>query len=119
VVVGASIIWESALAVVKEMLGTDREAFVMGGVPAEFRKACSCALLAASSAAAADWASCLLLGEVEKNCAILLALAEVDLTKVLPPFSRGEKDGQGVGGELLKALDNRRGMARSDREEGK
>ena len=52
------------------------------------------------------------LGDVEKNCAILLAFAEVDLTKVLPPFSEAEKDGQGVGGELLKAWDNRRGMAK-------
>jgi hypothetical protein len=52
----------------------------------------------------------LLLGEVEKNWAILLAFAEVDLTK-LPPFSDGEKDGHGVGGELLRALDSLRGMA--------
>jgi hypothetical protein len=54
----------------------------------------------------------LFLGEVEKNWTILLALAEVDLTKVLPPFSVGEKDGHGVGGELLRALDSRRGMAK-------
>lgn len=78
----------------------------------ELRNACSWALLAASNAAAAVCASCLLLGEVEKKWAILLAFAEVCLTKVLPPFSAGEKDGQGVVGELLKAWDNRRGMAK-------
>ena len=49
---------------------------------------------------------------MEKNCAILLALAEVVLTKVLPPFSAGEKDGHGVGGELLRVVDSRRGMAK-------
>jgi len=100
---------ESARAVDKDMVGKDSEGVLMGGVP-EFRNACSCALLAASSAAAAVCAS-LPLGDVEKNCAILLALAEVDLT-ILTPFSFGDKDGQGVGGELLeKGFESRRGMA--------
>jgi len=68
-------------------------------------------LLAANSAAAADCAS-FVFGDVEKNCAILLAFAEVLLTR-LPPFSDGEKDGQGVGGELLRReFDTRRGMAK-------
>ena len=48
-----------------------------------------------------------------KKLAILLAFADVDLTK-LGPFSLGEKDGHGVVGELLrKGFDNRRGMAGS------
>ena len=38
---GSSIFCESALAVVREILGTDKEAVVIGGVPREFRKACS------------------------------------------------------------------------------
>ena len=100
---------ESARAVDKEIVGRESEALLIGGV-AELRNACSCALLAANSAAAALWASCLLLGEV-KNCAILLALAEVVLTNP-GPLSLGERDGHGVGGELLrKGFDNRRGMA--------
>jgi len=34
---------------------------------------------------------------------------------VMPPFSEGEKDGQGIGGELLRILfENRRGMAEAD-----
>lgn len=109
---GSSIFCESACAVDREIEGREREAMVIGGVPAELRKACSWALLAASRAAAAVCASCLLLGDVEKNWTILPALADVDLTKVLPPFSEGEKDGHGVGGELLRALDSRRGMAK-------
>jgi hypothetical protein len=101
---------ESARAVDNEMLGKESEGVLMGG-ESDARNACSWALLAANSAAAADWAS-LVLGEVEKNCAILLAFCDVLLTR-LPPFSDGEKDGQGVGGELLKrALDTRRGMAK-------
>lgn len=103
---------ESARAVDREMVGRESDAVLMGG-EAEFRKACSWALLAASRAAAALWASCLLLGEVKK-CAILLALAEVDLTRP-GPFSFGVKEGHGVGGELLrKGFDRRRGMANSD-----
>lgn len=92
------------------MLGNERDAVLIGGEP-EAKNACSWALLAANSAAAALCAS-FVLGEVEKNCAILLAFCDVLLTK-LPPFSEGEKDGQGVGGELLKReFDNRRGMAK-------
>lgn len=102
----------SARAVDKEIVGNDSDAELIGEY--EFKNACSCALLAASSAAAADCASALFLGEVEKNCAILLAFADVVLTKA-PPFSLGEKDGQGmvlVGELLRKGFDNRRGMAR-------
>lgn len=93
------------------MVGKDSDAVLIGGVT-EFKKACSCALLAASSAAAAVCASAFDLGDVEKKCAILLALACVALAK-LPPFSLwAVKDGQGVGGELLRnGFDNRRGMA--------
>ena len=91
-------------------MGRDKEA-VLIPVEAEFKNACSWALLAASSSAAALCASCLLLGEV-KNCAILLAFAEVVLTKP-GPFSLGERVGHGISGELLrKELDNRRGMAK-------
>ena len=102
---------ESAVAVESEIVGKDSDAVLIGGL-VEFRNACSCALLAASSAAAAVCASALDFGDVEKKCAILLAFACVFLTR-LPALSVcGEKDGQGVGGELLRnGLDNRRGMA--------
>ena len=103
---------ESAVAVEREIVGKDSDAVLICGV-IEFRNACSWALLAASSAAAAVCASALDFGDVEKKCAILLAFACVALAR-LPPFSFwGEKDGQGVGGELLSAngFDNRRGMA--------
>ena len=102
---------ESAVAVESDMVGKDSDAVLIGGV-VELRKACSRALLAASSAAAALCASAFDLGDVEKNWAILLALADVVFTR-LPPFSGwGEKDGHGVGGELLRKLfESRRGMA--------
>lgn len=108
---------ESARAVESEMLGSDSDGLLIGGEP-EAKKACSWALLAASRAAAAVCAS-LVLGEVEKKCAILLAFWEVLLTK-LPPFSTdGVKDGQGVGGELLnKEVETRRGMARQIDQKG-
>lgn len=108
---------ESAVAVESEIVGKDSDAVLIGGL-VEFRKACSCALLAASSAAAAVCASALDFGDVEKKCAILLAFAWVVLTR-LPPFSVcGEKEGQGVGGELLRnGLDKRRGMAEGRRSE--
>jgi hypothetical protein len=108
---------ESAVAVESEIVGKDSDAVLIGGL-VELRKACSCALLAASSAAAAVCASALDFGEVEKKCAILLAFAWVVLTR-LPPFSVcGEKEGQGVGGELLRnGLDKRRGMAEERRSE--
>jgi hypothetical protein len=112
VVGGSSILLESAVAVESEMVGNDSDALLIGGV-IELRNNCSCALLAASNAAAADCASAFDFGVVEKNCAILLGFPDADLNK-LPPFSfGGEKDGQGVGGELLrKGFDSRRGMAR-------
>lgn len=102
---------ESARAVDNEIVGNDSDAELIGEY--EFKNACSCALLAASSAAAADCASALFLGDVVKNWAILLAFADVFLTKA-PPFSFGEKDGQGMVlvGELLKGFDRRRGMAK-------
>ena len=102
---------ESAVAVESDIVGKDSDAVLIGGL-IEFKNACSCALLAARSAAAAVCASAFDFGEVEKKCAILLAFACVDLTK-LPPLSVcGEKDGHGVGGELLRSgLDDRRGMA--------
>lgn len=102
---------ESAVAVDNEIVGNDSEAVLIGGL-IELRKACSWALLAASSAAAALCASAFDFGEFEKNEAIRLALAVVDRTR-LPPLSFcGEKDGQGVGGELLrKGFETRRGMA--------
>jgi hypothetical protein len=108
---------ESAVAVESEIVGKDSDAVLIGGL-VEFRKACSWALLAASSAAAAVCASALDFGDVEKKCAILLAFAWVVLTR-LPPFSVcGEKEGQGVGGELLRnGLDKRRGMAEGRRSE--
>lgn len=108
---GSSMLAESAVAVDSDIVGNDSDAVLIGGL-LEFRNACSCALLAASNAAAAVCASAFDLGDVEKKCAILLAFACVVLTR-LPLFSVcGEKDGQGVGGELLRnGLDNRRGMA--------
>ncbi len=103
---------QSAVAVEREMVGKDSDGLLIGGV-VEFKNNCSCALLAASKAAAADCASALDLGVVEKNWAIRLGFPDVVL-KRLPPFSvGGEKDGQGVDGELLrKGFDSRRGMAR-------
>ena len=68
---GSSMFEESARAVDSEILGNEREGVLMGGVP-EARNACSWARLAAKSAAAAVWAS-FVFGDVEKNCAILLA----------------------------------------------
>ena len=108
---GSSMLAESAVAVESDIVGNDSDAVLIGGL-LEFRNACSCALLAASNAAAAVCASAFDFGDVEKKCAILLAFACVVLTR-LPLFSVcGEKDGQGVGGELLRnGLDNRRGMA--------
>ena len=105
---------ESAVAVEREIVGKDSDGVLIGGV-VELRKSCSCALLAASNAAAADCASAFDLGVVEKNCAIRLGFPDAVLNR-LPPFSfGGEKDGQGVEGELLrKELDSRRGMARED-----
>jgi hypothetical protein len=41
VVGGSSMFCESACAVEREMLGSERDAVVIGGVPAEFKKACS------------------------------------------------------------------------------
>lgn len=103
---------ESAVAVEREMVGKDSDGLLIGGV-VELRNNCSCALLAASNAAAADCASAFDLGVVEKNCAILLGFPDAVLNR-LPPFSfGGEKDGQGVDGVLLrKGFDSRRGMAR-------
>jgi hypothetical protein len=114
---GASILLQSAVAVEREMVGKDSDGVLIGGV-VELRNNCSCALLAASNAAAADCASAFDLGVVEKNCAILLGFPETVLNK-LPPFSDGgEKDGQGVEGALLgKGFDDRRGMARGALEE--
>ena len=63
---GSSIFAESAVAVESDIVGNDNDAVLMGG-EAELRKACSWARLAASSAAAADWASALDFGDVEKN----------------------------------------------------
>lgn len=105
---------ESAVAVDKDIIGKDSDAVLIGGV-CELRNACSCCRLAASRAAAADCAS-FDFGDVEKNCAILDAFAEVDLTR-LPPLSlafslKAGKGGKGPGGELLpKGFDTRRGMA--------
>ena len=110
VVGGSSMFAESAVAVDREIVGNDSEAVLIGG-EVELRNACSCWRLAASSAAAADWAS-FDLGDVEKNCAILDAFADVDLTR-LPPFSltfslKAGKGGKGEGGELLlKGFDTR------------
>jgi len=108
---------QSAVAVEREMVGKDSDGVLIGGV-VELRNNCSCALLAASNAAAADCASAFDLGVVEKNCAILLGFPETVLNR-LPPFSvGGEKDGQGVEGALLgKGFDDRRGMARGALEE--
>ena len=102
---------QSAVAVERDMVGKDSDGLLIGGV-VELRNNCSCALLAASNAAAADCASAFDLGAEEKNCTILLGLPEFVLNR-LPPFSvGGEKDGQGVEGELLrKGFDCRRGMA--------
>lgn len=106
---GSSIFEESARAVEREIVGKDRVALLMPGLE-EFRNACSCALLAASSAAAALSYLALSFGEEEKNWAILLDLLAVG--DLAPPFSVAEKDGQGIGGELLKLIfENRRGMA--------
>ena len=55
----------SAVAVESEIVGNDRDAELICGV-FDSRKSCSCCLLAANNAAAADWAS-LVFGEVEKN----------------------------------------------------
>jgi len=52
VVGGSSMLAESARAVEREIEGKDSNAELIGGAD-EFKKACSCALLAASSAAAA------------------------------------------------------------------
>lgn len=101
---------ESAVAVEREIIGRDREGLLIGGV-AELRKSCSWARLAASRAAAADCASALDLGDVEKNCAIRLGFTGF-LNRVLPFSERGEKDGQGVAGELL-TVEFRRGMVNS------
>lgn len=102
---------QSAVAVEREIVGRDNEGLLIGGV-VELRNNCSWALLAASNAAAADCASAFDLG-VEKKCAIRLGLPTVVLN-TLPPFSfGGEKDGQGVDGELVrKELDCRRGMVK-------
>ena len=99
------------MAVESDMVGKDSDGVLIGG-DVELRKSCSCARLAASNAAAADCASALDLGVEEKNCAILLGFPGTVL-KRLPPFSeRGEKDGQGVEGELLVAvIEFRRGIA--------
>ena len=111
VVGGSSIFAASALAVDKDIVGRERVGILIPGLDVELRKACSCALLAASSAAAAVLYLSLSLGVVEKNCAILLGLLSGD--GLLPPFSEEEKDGQGLGGELLRMLfeNDRRGMA--------
>lgn len=103
---------ESAVAVERDIVGKDSDGVLIGGV-VEFRNSCSWALLAASSAAAADCASDFDLGVVEKNCAILLGFPDAILNR-LPPLSfGGETDGQGVEGELLrKGFDSLRGMAR-------
>lgn len=74
----------SARAVEREMVGKDSCAELIGG-DAEFRKACSCALLAASSAAAAERAS-FDLGEVEKKFVSRVRDLEFVLTEK-PPFS--------------------------------
>lgn len=106
---GSSILEESARAVDSDMVGNDSVGLEIV-VGLELRNACSWALLAARSAAAALLYRSLSLGEEEKNCAILLGL----LTPggLLPVLSE-EKDGHGIGGELLSMLfDNRRGMAR-------
>jgi hypothetical protein len=118
VVGGSSMLVESAVAVEREMVGKDSDGLLIGGV-VELRNNCSCALLAASNAAAADCASAFDLGVVEKNCAILLGFPDAVLNR-LPPFSfGGEKDGQGVDGVLLrKGFDSRRGMARRGLENG-
>ncbi len=114
---GIPILLQSAVAVEREMVGNDSDGLLIGGV-VELRNSCSCALLAASNAAAADCASAFDLGAVVKNCAILLGFPEADLNRP-PPFSvGGEKDGQGVGGALLgKGFEGRRGMARGVAEE--
>jgi len=57
---------ESARAVDNDIVGKDSVGVLMGGL-VEFRKACSWALLAASSAAAAVWYRSLSFVEVEKN----------------------------------------------------
>ena len=105
---------ESAVAVEREMVGKESDAVLIGG-DVEFRKACSCARLAASSAAAAVCASAFDLGVAEKNWAILLAFACVDLTNAPPLSLCGERDGQGVGGEVPRRevdIDIRRAIAR-------
>ena len=103
---------ESAVAVDNDIIGKDSDAVLIGGV-CELRNACSCCRLAASNAAAADCAS-FDFGDVEKNCAILDALADVDLTRLLPFSLKAGKGGKGPGGELLpKGFDTRRGMAKS------
>ena len=109
---------ESAVAVERDIVGKDSDGVLIGGV-FELRNNCSCALLAASSAAAADCASDFDLDVVEKNCAILPGFPDAVLNR-LPPFSfGGEKDGQGVDGELLrKGFDSLRGMAKGARREG-
>jgi hypothetical protein len=53
VVGGSSILLESAVAVERDIVGRDSDALLIGGV-VELRNNCSCALLAASNAAAAD-----------------------------------------------------------------
>lgn len=100
------------MAVEREIVGKDSDGLLIGGV-VELRKSCSCALLAASNAAAADCASAFDFGAVEKNCAMRLGFPEAVLNRP-PPFSaRGEKEGQGVDGEVLRrGFDSRRGMAR-------
>lgn len=101
---------QSAVAVEREIVGSDNDGVLIGGV-IELRNNCSCARLAASNAAAADWASALDLG-VEKNCAIRLGLTIVVLNELLLFSFGGEKDGHGVDGELVrKGFDCRRGMA--------
>lgn len=111
VVGGSSIFDASALAVDSDIVGRDSVGLLIPGLDVEFRNACSCALLAAKSAAAALLYLSLSFGVVVKNCAILLGLLKGD--DLLPPFSEGEKDGQGIGGELLRILfeNDRRGMA--------
>ena len=107
---------ESAVAVDRDIVGKDSDAELIGGDAEELRNACSCCRLAANRAAAAVWAS-FDFGDVEKNCAIFEARAEVDLAR-LPPFSiafslNAGKGGKGVDGELFpKGFDTRRGMAR-------
>lgn len=99
---------ESARAVDNDIVGSDSVAAVIPPL-VEFKNACSCALLAASKAAAAVWYFSLSFELEEEKKDAILEVRRGD--GLLPPFSVEEKDGQGIGGELLRIVfDNRRGI---------